>query len=129
MGCHYCWFWPPVYLHFAKFCIFSRKLHDIFCIVCTFMLHIQNKTHGRGPLINSHSNRHLTPPLHLQPWKYMSTREYIFLSHAPCEHRYKKEKFVRRKIYSLALLILKISINPWCDIPIEIVIIHGIEHS
>ena len=38
MRFHYHWFWP-VYLYFAKFCIFSRKLHDIFCIVCTFMLH------------------------------------------------------------------------------------------
>ena len=57
-----------------------------------------------GPLINSHSHKHSTPPLHLLPWKYMSAREYIFLSHAPCVYRYNKEKFVRRKMYSLALV-------------------------
>ena len=39
MRFHYYWIWPPVYLHFAKFCISTRKLHDIFCIVFTFMLH------------------------------------------------------------------------------------------
>ena len=38
--------WVPLLLNvapsiftFCKFCIFSRKLHDIFCIVYTFMLH------------------------------------------------------------------------------------------
>ena len=44
MGFHYYWIWPPIYLHFAKFCIFSRKLHDIFCIVCTLMLHNLHRT-------------------------------------------------------------------------------------
>ena len=39
MGCHYYWIWPAVYLFFGKFCIFWWKLHDIFCNVCTFMLH------------------------------------------------------------------------------------------
>ena len=39
------WIWPPVYLHIAKFCIFSRKLHDIFCIVCTVMLHKLHRTY------------------------------------------------------------------------------------
>ena len=72
----------------------------ITCIAYTFHINvIQNKTHGRGPLINSHSHRHLTPPLHLQPWIYMSTREYIFLFHAPCVYRYNKEKIVRGKMY------------------------------
>ena len=38
MRFHYYWNWPPVYLFFEKFCIFWRKLQDIFCIICTFML-------------------------------------------------------------------------------------------
>ena len=43
--CHYYGIWPPVYLHFATFCIFSRKLHVIFCIVCTFMVHNLHRTY------------------------------------------------------------------------------------
>ena len=70
----------------------------ITCIAHTFHINgIQNKTHGRAPLINSHSHRHLIPPLHLQPWIYLSAREYIFLFHAQCVYRYNKEKFVRKK--------------------------------
>ena len=51
------------------------------------------KTHGRGSLINSHSNR--------------NTFTAQDLSHAPCVHvyRYTKEKFIKRKMYSLALVI------------------------
>ena len=45
MGCHYYWMWPLVYLFSVKFCIFSRKLHDIFCIVCSFMLHNLHRTY------------------------------------------------------------------------------------
>ena len=56
------------------------------------------KTHGRGPLINSHFHRHLTPPLHLQPWKYMSAREYNFLSHELCtEAQQDKPKLNKEK--------------------------------
>ena len=40
MRFHYYWIWPPVYLHFAKFCISTRKLHDIFCIVCILSCYI-----------------------------------------------------------------------------------------
>ena len=58
----------------------------------------------RGPLNNWHSHRHLTPPLQLQPWKYMSAMEYIFFSYSPCAYRYTKEKFVNRKIYTVALV-------------------------
>ena len=43
--CHYYGIWPPAYLHFAKFCVFSRKLHVIFCIVCSFMLHNLHRTY------------------------------------------------------------------------------------
>ena len=74
---------------------------------------VNKKTHGRGPLINSHSQKHLTPLLNLQPWIYMSAREYIFFYHAPCVYRYNKETFVRRKniLACARILILKISIN------------------
>ena len=103
----------PQYIYILQsFCIFSRKLNVIFCIVCTFMLHngllashihstlmIYKTKLSRGPLINSYSNRHLTPPLHLQLWIHMSAREYVFLFHALCVYRYNKEKFVRRKMY------------------------------
>ena len=34
----------PVYIFF-KFCIFWRKLHNIFCIVCTYMLHNLHRTY------------------------------------------------------------------------------------
>ena len=77
----------------------------ITCIAQIFHINcIWNKTHRRGPLINWHSHRHFTPPLHLQLWEYMSAREYIFLSHSLCVYRYNKEEFVRRKMYSLALV-------------------------
>ena len=36
---HYYWKWPLVYSFLKKIDIFSRKLHIIFSIVCTFMLH------------------------------------------------------------------------------------------
>ena len=67
------------------FCIFSRKLHDI-SVLSVLSCYITSQIHstlGRDPLINTHSNRHLSPPLHLQPWKYMSASEYIF----PLMHR------------------------------------------
>ena len=40
MTCHHYWIWPPIYIHFAKFCIFSQRLYDydIFCINRPFML-------------------------------------------------------------------------------------------
>ena len=34
----------PVYIFFEKFCIFWRKLQNIFCIVCTFMLRNLHRT-------------------------------------------------------------------------------------
>ena len=74
--------------------VFSVLSYDITCMAHTFHINgICNKTHGRVTLINTYSNRHLTPPLHLQPWEYISAREYIFLSCAPCAYRYNKEKF------------------------------------
>ena len=35
----------PGYLFFGKFCVFSQKLHDIFCIVCTYMIHDLHRTY------------------------------------------------------------------------------------
>ena len=110
MGCHYYWICPPVYLYFGKFCIFFAKItwYLSYCLyfhVTQLASQIHStSTHGRGPLINSHSHRHLTPPLHLQPWKFLSSREFFFLSHALCVYRYNKEKFLRKKMYSLALV-------------------------
>ena len=72
----------------------------ITCIAYTFQINgIKNKTHCRGNRINTHSNRQLTPPLHLQSWKYISARDYIVYYYAPCAYRYNKDKFVRRKMY------------------------------
>ena len=53
----------------------------------------------------------------------MSAREYIVPFHAPFVYRYNKEKFVRRKMYSLALVKIRDVIS------IEIVILHGVKLS
>ena len=115
MEFHYYWIWPPVYLHFTKFCTISRKLHDIFCIVCTFMLHkfhlhihssfmVYKTKLMAGVLSLTHiPHLHLTPPLHLQSWIYMSTRECICLLHASCVYRYIKEKFACARILTLKI--------------------------
>ena len=62
----------PQYIYFfEKFCIFWRKLHDIFCIVCSFMLHSLHRTYiphlwyikqnsWWGSLINLHSFKSTT---------------------------------------------------------------------
>lgn len=94
-GFNFYWNWPTVSFFSWKFNIFSQKLYNIFVLYIlscytTFIAHtfhikcIQNKTHGRGPLINSYSHRHLSQPLHLQPGKYMGESEYIFLFCTPC---------------------------------------------
>lgn len=50
---------------------------------------------------------HLTSPLHLQSWKYMSASdEYIYLSYAPCAYQYRLIKDVGG---CALILILKIS--------------------
>ena len=96
----------PVYLFLEKFCIFWRKLHYIFCIVCTFMSQKYSTliVYKTKLMVGVPSLTHIPIDIHLLPWKYMSAREYIFLSHALCVYRYNEEKFVRRKIYSLALV-------------------------
>ena len=64
----------------------------------------------------------------------MSARVYNFLFHALCVlvYRYNKEKN-RKEINVLAcacILILKIlTTKPWCNISIEIVILHGLKPS
>ena len=142
MRFHYYRIWPPVYLFFAKFCIFceNNKLSSVLCILSccitciahssTLMVYKTNLIVGVPSLTHIPIDI-LTPPLHLQPLIYMSAWEYIFLCHAPCVFRYNKEKFIRRKMYSLAIVFSKFKKNPWCviSIPISFIIIHdGIMH-
>ena len=56
--------------------------------------------------------------------EYVSLK--IFLSHAPCVYRHNKEKFVRRMRSYFNSEIFKYH---WCDISLEIVILHGLEPS
>ena len=45
-GSHYYWNWSPTYLFLGEFSIFSWKLRDIFCIMCTtFMIHNLDRTY------------------------------------------------------------------------------------
>ena len=119
------WNLAPSIFIFCKVLYFLAKIQSnlLYCLyfrVTLLASHIYSTImgyKGRGPLIYSHSHRHLTPHLHLQPCIYMS--EDIFLFHAPYVYRYNKEKIVRRKCTRLrSYLILKISKNPWCDISI-----------
>ena len=91
----------PQYIYILQNFVFSRENYKLSSVLSELSCY---KTHGRGPLISSHSHIHFTPPLHLQPWICMSAMENIFLFHAPCVYRYNKETFVRRKMYSLALV-------------------------
>ena len=94
---------------FWKVLYFLPKITwDLLYLYCSFILHNWHCTYishiKQGPLINSPYHRHLTPPLHSQPRKYMSANKYIFLSHDLCVYQYYKGQFVRRKIYSIALV-------------------------
>ena len=75
-----------------------------------------------------HSHRLLTPILNWQFRKYLSERENIFLFYAPSAYQNIKEKNLKEK-YALGctrILILKILKCPWCDIAIDIVILHDL---
>ena len=92
---------PQYIYHFGKFCYFLAKI-----TLPSVLSHIL-MVHKTKSIVSSHFHRHYTPSLHLQSWKYMSAREYIFFSKDPCEYQYSLEIFgnIRKEImYSLALI-------------------------
>ena len=130
MGCHYYWI---RYIYILQRFVFSHENYLISsvlsvlscfitrtCIAHTFYINgIQNKTHGRGPLINSHSHRHLTPPYIYSP-RYIWVQGSTFLSFML--HVYIDIIEEKNVLACSCILILKISINRCSDISIEILL-------
>ena len=92
MGFQYNCIWPPVYLHFATF-LFSREnymISAVLSVLPNYITCIAHTFHIDG-IYNKYMDIYERKGVHV-------------LFHAQCAYRYNKEKFVRRKMYLLALV-------------------------